>query len=48
MENKEFISWKNKIMKSKSRNYTFDTVSGVENDVLYSPKDLDDTYHLNL
>jgi len=48
MKNKEFINWKNKIIKSKNRDYTFDTVSGVKNDVLYSPQDLDDKYFKDL
>ena len=48
MKNKEFINWKNKIIKSKNRDYTFDTVSGVKNDVLYSPENLDDKYFKDL
>ena len=48
MKNKEFINWKNKIIKSKNRDYTFDTVSGIKNDVLYSPQDLDDKYFKDL
>jgi len=48
MKNKEFIRWKNKIIKSKNRDYTFDTVSGIKNDVLYSPQDLDDKYFKDL
>ena len=44
MKNKEFINWKDKLFKSKNRDYTFDTVSGVKNDVLYSPKNISDKY----
>ena len=44
MKNKEFIDWKAKLFKSKNRDYTFDTVSGVQNDVLYSPENISDKY----
>ena len=48
MKNKKFIDWKNQLINSKNRDYTFDTVSGVKNDILYSPKELDDEYLKNL
>jgi len=36
--------WKSKVKESKTRKYNFDTVSGKKNDLLYYPKDLDDSY----
>ena len=36
--------WKNKVKESKTRQYSFDTVSGKTNDLLYYPKNLDETY----
>ena len=36
--------WKKESSKSKERNYSFDTVSGKKNDLLYYPKNIDDNY----
>ena len=36
--------WKKEVNNSKERNYSFDTVSGKKNDLLYYPKNIDDNY----
>ena len=37
-------NWKKKVKESKTRDYSFDTVSGKENQLLYYPENLDDDY----
>jgi methylmalonyl-CoA mutase N-terminal domain/subunit len=41
-ENKK--KWEKEINKSNERNYSFDTVSGKKNDLLYYPKNIDNDY----
>ena len=36
--------WKKEVNNSKERNYSFDTVSGKKNNLLYYPKNIDDNY----
>ena len=38
--NKYYKKWKKKIESSKSRDYSFDTVSGMNNNELYFPNDI--------
>jgi len=40
--------WEQKVSESKTRNYSFDTVSGKKNDLLYFPKCLDEEYYKKL
>tara|TARA_Y100001960_G_scaffold230672_1_gene242123 strand:+ start:774 stop:2423 length:1650 start_codon:yes stop_codon:yes gene_type:complete len=37
-------NWEKKVKESKTRDYSFDTVSGKENQLLYYPENLDDDY----
>ena len=43
-----FKKWKDKSKLSKERNYSFDTVSGLKNKLLYSPKEEDDNFLKNI
>ena len=43
-----FKKWKDKSKLSKERNYSFDTVSGLKNKLLYYPKDEDDNFLKNI
>ena len=45
---KNFKKWKDKSKLSKERNYSFDTVSGLKNKLLYYPKDEDDNFLKNI
>ena len=36
--------WEDRVKSSKERKYSFDTVSGKKNELLYYPKNLDDNY----
>ena len=42
-----YKNWNKKASKAKIREYSFDTVSGVENDILYSPLDENDNFLRN-
>ena len=43
-----FKKWKDKSKLSKERNYSFDTVSGLKNKLLYNPKEEDDNFLKNI
>ena len=43
-----FKKWKDKSKLSKERNYSFDTVSGLKNKLLYYPKEEDDKFLKNI
>ncbi len=43
-----FKKWKDKSKLSKERNYSFDTVSGLKNKLLYYPKEEDDNFLKNI
>ena len=45
---KNFKKWKDKSKLSKERNYSFDTVSGLKNKLLYYPKEEDDNFLKNI
>tara|TARA_B100001094_G_scaffold98085_1_gene94167 strand:- start:644 stop:2281 length:1638 start_codon:yes stop_codon:yes gene_type:complete len=45
---KNLKKWKNKINLSKERKYSFDTVSGIKNNLLYYPENEDDNFSDNI
>jgi len=45
---KSYNNWNKKASKAKIRKYSFDTVSGVENDILYSPLEENDDFLENI
>ena len=41
-------NWKSKLKESKTRNYDFDTISGENLDVLYSPSNISNAFLNNI